>query len=145
MTVITTSCCFHDVYRLFNAQTCITSAKGHHHIFTKTTFTIGNCFFNHTGDFLLPLNTRHLGRFAATKTHIGYKILQNYLFNACFTQRRQHALDVTQEHTVRSNDQNALVFQRKTMRVQQIGGTMQGDNSLPCARATLHHQHTTLW
>ncbi len=53
----------------------------------------------------------------------------------------QHLLDVAQEGEVRADDQHAPARQPLAVGVEQVGGAVQGDDGLACARTPLHHQH----
>ena len=72
---------------------------------------------------------------AAGEAHVGNEVGEHHLLDARLTERRQHLLDVAQEDPVGPDHQHALVFEREAMRVQQVGGPVQGDDGLAGTRA----------
>ena len=54
-------------------------------------------------------------------------------------QRGEYLIDVMQECRTRADHQHAGTFQCTSVRVQQVGGPVQGHRGLACARAALHH------
>ena len=53
---------------------------------------------------------------------------------------RQHLFDVAQEERVGPDDQHTLALERETVRVEQIGGTVEGDGRLARPGATLDEE-----
>ena len=72
------------------------------------------------------------------------QVSQHGLFDAGLAEGRQNAFDVTEEHAVRPNDQHTLIFERESVRVQQIRRTVQRHHGLASARATLYDEHAML-
>ncbi len=56
-------------------------------------------------------------------------------------ERRQHLLDVAEEHRAGPDQQHALIREAAPVRVEQIGGAVQGDRGLPGARSAPDDQH----
>jgi hypothetical protein len=81
-----------------------------------------------------------LGRPGRRRHQVG----QDDQLDAGLAQRGQHLLDVAQEHPVGPDDEHALILQREPVRVEQVGGAMQGDDGLAGARAALHDQDAGL-
>ncbi len=52
------------------------------------------------------------------------------------TERRQHLLDVPEEHRARADEQDALAAELGAVGVQEVGRAVQRDGGLPRARAT---------
>ena len=73
-----------------------------------------------------------------------YEIGQHGLFHTCFAERRQHAFDVSQEDAVRAEHEDALIFEWKAMRVQEVCGAVQCDHRLARAWPTLHDEHAVV-
>ena len=72
---------------------------------------------------------------------VGHEVGEHDLLDAGLAERRQHLLDVAQEHPVGADDQHALVLEREAVRVEQVGGAVQGHDRLAGARAALHDEH----
>ncbi len=72
------------------------------------------------------------------------EIGQHDLLDAGLAERRKHPFDVAQEHTVRPDDEHALVFEREPMGVEQVGGAVQRHHRLARTGATLHDEHAVL-
>ena len=78
---------------------------------------------------------------AAGEADVGHEVGEHDLLDTRLAERRQHPLDVAQEHPVRADDEHALVLQREAVGVQQVGGAVEGDDGLAGARPTLDDQH----
>ena len=91
-----------------------------------------------------PLTLAANARLGGAEADAGHEVGQHDLLHAGLAQRRQHPLDVAQEQAVGPDDQDALVLQREPVRVEQVGGAVEGDDGLAGARATLHHEHAGL-
>jgi cysteine synthase A len=74
----------------------------------------------------------------------GHKVGKHHLLHACFTERRKYLLDVSQEHSVRPDNKDTLIFKRESIGVQQIRSTVQSNNSFSSSWSTLHNQHAAL-
>ena len=84
------------------------------------------------------------GIVAEANRHVGHEVGEHDLLDTGLAERRKHPLDVAQEHPVRPDDEHALVLQREAVGVQQIGGTVQGDDRLAGARSALDDEHAGL-
>ena len=80
----------------------------------------------------------------ARPAHVGDEVGQHDLLDAGLAERREHPLDVAQEHPVRSDDEDALVLQREAVGVQQVRRAVEGDDGLAGARTALDDEHTGL-
>ncbi len=80
----------------------------------------------------------------ARPAHVGDEVGQHDLLDTGLAERREHPLDVAQEHPVRSDDEDALILQREAVGVQQICRAVEGDDGLAGARTALDHEHTGL-
>ena len=100
----------------------------------------------HADVALHPGGERRVGRVesVAGPLHVGHQVGEDRLLDAGLAERRQHPLDVAQEHPVGADDEHALVLEREPVRVQQVGGAVERDDGLAGAGTTLHHQHTGL-
>ena len=81
---------------------------------------------------------------AGQERHAGDEVGEHDLLDPCLAQRRQDLFDVPEEDAVRADDQDALVLQREPVRVEQVGGPVEGDDGLAGPRPALDHQHAVL-
>ena len=140
----------HDALRLFGPQAHVSGAERHHEVLADGALAIGDGLIDdqaHPQVALHPRGELRVGGIDAVAgpPHVGHEIGEHDLLHAGLAQRRQHTLDVAQEHPVRTDDQHALVLQREPVRVEQIGGAVQRHDGLAGAGTALHHQHTGLW
>ena len=135
---------------LLGAQPDITGAKGDHQVVSQRPFAVVDRLIDHVGHALValdPSRRRAVGADVIVRPeelHAGHEVGEHDLLDTGFAQRRQHALDVPQEHAVRSDDEHSLVLEREPMRVEQVRSTVQGHNGLARTRATLHDEHPVL-
>ena len=61
--------------------------------------------------------------------------------HAGLAERRQHVLDVAEEQRVGTDDEHTLALEREPVRVEEVGGAMQGDRRLAGAGAALDDEH----
>ena len=133
-----------DASTLLGAETQVARAIGNDEVFAQRTLAIADRIRDDTRHAHVTLHTTGLVRLTQADAVTGNEIGENLLLDSCFTERRQHALDVAEEHTVRSDHEHALVFEWETMRVQQIRGAVQRDDRLAGSGATLHDEHARM-
>ncbi len=88
-----------------------------------------------------PLDGRDLGRILERGLDAGIQLADAREHDAGLAERRQNGFDVLQERRRRPDDEHARAAQPVAVRIEQVGGAMQGDGGLACARAALHDQH----
>ena len=90
-----------------------------------------------------PRASRHRRRRGAG-TDVGHEVGEHDLLDAGLAERRQHPLDVAEEHPVRPDDQHALVLEREPVGVQQVRRAVQRHHGLAGAGTALHDEHAGL-
>ena len=140
----------HDARRFFGAQAHVAGTERHDEVFTKRPLAVGDGLVDDQADAQVALHAcreRIVGSVdrIACPLHVVHQIGEHDLLDTGLAQRRQHTLDVAQEYAVGPDDQHALIFQRETIRVEQVGSAVQRDDGLAGAGTTLHHQHAGLW
>ena len=136
----------HDALRLLGAQAQEAGAERHDDVVAQRPLAIGDRLVDDVGHPQVALDgggQRAVGGVdaVARPLDVGHEVVEHHLLDAGLAQRRQHALDVAQEHPVRADDEHALVLEREAVRVQQVRGAVQRHDGLAGARAALHHQH----
>ena len=126
------------------AQAQITGAEPNNEVFSQRALAIGDGLVDDHRHAQIALGASGKGRIVATPRDVMHEIGEHNLLDAGLAKRRQHALDVAQEHTVGANDQDTLVFERESECVEQVGSAVQRNHGLAGARPTLHHQHAGL-
>ena len=140
----------HDALCLLGTQPQIAGAERHHDVLAQRTLAIGHRLVDDVGHADVALHRgskRRVGSVdaVARPVDVGHEIAEHDLLDAGLAERRQHLLDVAQEHPVGTDDQHALILQREPVRVQQVRGAVQRHDRLAGSRAALHHQHPGLW
>ena len=134
----------HDRCRFAARQPQIPGTKTNFNVFAQRPLTIADGIDDNFCHSQITFDTgNRLGVFDRI-TVATHQICQYKLFDTCLAKRWQNSFDVTQEHTVRTNHQNALIFKRKSKCVEQVSRTMQRDNCFARARPTFNNQHTLL-
>ena len=144
MAVETTTRCLHDVARHLRAQTHVPGAVREDDVLLQRSLAVGNRLVDDLGHLLQALHARSLARVDTAETAARHQISEDHLLDTRLAERRKNALDVTQEHAVRPDDEHALVLQRETVRVQQVGGAVQCNHRLAGAGSALHDEHARL-
>ena len=138
-----------DSLRLLGPQSEVAGAERHDDIGAQRTLAVGDGLVDDVGhaDVALDRRGERVSRrvdAVAGPFDVGHEIAEHDLLDAGLAERRQHLLDVAQEHPVGSDDQDPLVLQREAVGVEQVGGAVQGDHGLAGARAALHDEHAGL-
>ena len=81
------------------------------------------------------------GRSAACAVQAGPQAAEVGEDDAGLAEGGQHVGDVAQERGGGADDQQAAAGQPLAVRVEQVGGAVQGDGGLAGARPALHDQH----
>ena len=76
----------------------------------------------------------------AADADVGHQVAEGGDLHAGLTQAGEHLLDVGQEQPVGADHQHTLTFERKTVRVEQVRGAVQGDHCLAGAGPSLHDE-----
>ena len=139
----------HDARRLVGAQTDVAGAERQHEVVPQRTLTIADRLVDQVGHPGVALEPCCGGRIVAVGTgaeevHVGDEVGEHDLGDAGLAERREHLLDVPEEHPVRSDDEHALILEREPVGVQQVRGAVECDHGLAGARPALHHEHTGL-
>ena len=88
-----------------------------------------------------PLTRAREAPVVGPDAHVGHEVGQHGQLDAGLAERRQHLLDVAEEQPVGPDHQHALALEREAVRVEQVGGAVQGHHRLAGARAALHDEH----
>jgi hypothetical protein len=65
------------------------------------------------------------------------KVAEHGDLDSCFTERRQHLLDVGEEQSIGADDEHTLPLEGETVGVEQVGGAMERHDGLARAGPTL--------
>jgi hypothetical protein len=139
-----------DPSRLLDAQAHVAGAERDHEIVTQRPLAVVDRLVDDVGHPDVALQACRggaVGTVAVTgsqELHPGHQVGQHDLLDAGLAQRRQDPFDVPQEHPVGTDDEDALVLEWETMRVEQVGRPVQRDDRLAGAGATLHDEHAVL-
>ena len=87
-----------------------------------------------------PFTRAGRGRVGRLDPHRGHEVREHDLLDPGLAERRQHAVDVPQEHTVRPDDEHALVLEREAVRVEEVRRAVQRDDCLARAGTALHDE-----
>ncbi len=143
------ACGAHDARRLVGAESHVPGPERQHQVVAQGALPVGDRLIDHVGHPRIALEPRRRRRVVAVvagteELHAGDQIGEHDLGDPGLAERRQHPLDVAQEHPVRPDDEHPLVFEREPVGVEQIRGAVQGHDGLAGAGSTLHHQHPGL-
>ena len=88
----------------------------------------------------VALDRRDLGNLAWPRAELGLEPTDRRELDVLLAERRQHLLDVAQEHGTRPDQQHALGGEAAAVRVEQVRGTVQRDRGLARARSSADHE-----
>ncbi len=116
-------------------------AEGHHQVAAQRALAVADGLGQDLGHAAVALDPgRDLGVAAAHADRVD-QVGQHRELDAGLAERWQHLLDVAEEEPVGPDDQHALVLQREAVRVEEVGGPVEGDDGLAGAGTALHHEH----
>jgi hypothetical protein len=130
-----------DARRVGGAQAQVARPERHRDVVAQRSLAVGHGLVDDVGHARVALDARHGGGLDAAHPHVGHEVGEDDLLDAGLAERRQHPLDVPEEHPVRPDDEHALVLEREAVRVQEVRGPVERDDGLAGAGAALHHQH----
>jgi hypothetical protein len=90
------------------------------------------------------LDGRGGGAVGAGGVHTGEELTDRRQQHTGLAERGQHLPDVAEKGRIRSDDQYGAFGELFPVRVQQIGGPMEGDRGLARSRSALHDEDTAL-
>ena len=93
----------------------------------------------------ITLQTGDVGRAVLADPDLGDETGHGREGDPRLSQRGEDLLDVAEEERVGTDHQHALPLEGEPVRVEQIGGPVQGHGRLAGARAALHDQHPSEW
>ena len=139
-----------DPRRLLGSQPDVPGTERDDEVVAQRSFTVGDRLIDDIGHPNVTLETS-CGRAVGARPVVGSQELharnevgQHHLLDTGLAERRQHSLDVAQEHSVRADHQHALVLQRKTVGVEQVGGSVERNDGLAGAGSALDHEDAVL-
>ncbi len=115
---------------------------GNDEIGAQRALSVADGAAQHGHDAQVALDPRREAPVVRVDVHVGHEIGEHGQLDTGLAERRQDLFDVAEEQAVGADDQHALTFEREAVRVEQVGGAVQGDDGLAGARAALHDEHT---
>jgi hypothetical protein len=134
----------HDVGGCFGRCTHVARAERQAEFFAQRSFAIRRGLGHHLHHPNVAFDLRGPPRVACAVRCTRNEVGKHCLFDAGFPETRQHALDVAQKDAVRADDENALVFQWKAVRVKKVCRSVQGNDGLSGSRTALNDKDTRL-
>ena len=139
----------HDPCRFLGAEPHVAGAERHHQVVAQRSLTVADRLVDHVGHPGVALQARGLGPVVtvvaqAQELHVGHEVGEHDLLDAGLAERRQHPLDVAEEHPVGADDEHALVLEREPVRVEEVRRAMQRHHGLAGAGPALHDEHAGL-
>jgi hypothetical protein len=130
-----------DVLGLADGEAEVLEAVGQAQRRPERTSAVSHRLGQHRRHLLVALDPPDGGAVAALDVDPVDQVGEHGQLDPGLTERRQHLLDVGEEQPVRSDDQHALVLQREPVRVEQVGGAVEGDHGLAGAGSALDDEH----
>ena len=111
-------------------------------VITQRTPAIAHRLREHLGHAQVALDaSRHRYVGTAHAHWLGQQVGEHDELDAGLAERREHLLDVAEEQPVGTDDEHALALEREPVRVEEVGGAVQGDDGLAGAGAALDDEH----
>ena len=131
----------HDLFALLDGEPETAKAIARHHVGPQRPLTIPEGSAQNRDHAQIALDAGRRRIVQPLDPGTGQQIGQHRHFNTGLAQRWQHLLDVGEEQAVGAEHQHSLAFERETVGVEQIGGSVEGCHRLAGAGTALHHQH----
>ena len=133
-----------DAARLRGGEAQVAGAVGHLGVRAQAALAVAHGLGNDARHARVALDAVGLDRVPGAEGGAGHEIGEHRLLDPGLAERRQDALDVPEEHAVGPDDENPLVLERETMRIEEVCGAVQGDHGLARAGAALDHEDAGL-
>ncbi len=102
---------------------------------------VADCPRDHASHARRTLDRSHVVRFHTQVAELGLQPRDGAELHVLLAERREHLLDVTEEHRARTDEQHAARREVTAVRVEQVRGTVQRDGGLAGARSAAHDEH----
>ena len=116
--------------------------EAEHQVFSQSVLAIAQRSRHHPGHAGIALDASQLGNIGGADPIPGLQPGRRGQLHFVFPERRQHLVDVTEEHRVRAHQQHSLRPQLPAVRVQQVRSPVQRDRGLAGTGASGHDEHT---
>ena len=131
----------HDAPGVLGGQAQDEGPVGHLEVGGQRTLPGPHGAGHHLGHPDVPLEPGHLGGAVLPDPDLGDQPRHRREGHPGLPQGRQDLLDVAQEQRVGADHQDALALEGETVRVEEVGGAVQGHRRLAGPRPALDHEH----
>ena len=131
----------HHARHVVGSQSQHAAAEGQLEVGRHRALTLLDGSLQHFHHAQVALHTARERRVDGAESNAANQVGEHHFAHTRLAQRRQHALDIAQEHAVRPDDQHALLGERKPVRIEKVCRAVQRDHRLAGTGAALHDEH----
>ena len=131
----------HDAHRVAARQPDPLAVDDHDDLFGERTFAVGDGARDELGHAGVALQPRDVRRVAVRRTQARLQAVQRRQLHVLLAERREHLLDVAEEHRARADEQHAGRGEPASVCVQEVRGAVQRDCGLAGAGAARDDEH----